>query len=152
MCWPRHLEMLTKTFRNANLRRFVVWAFASMSMTICPSKRPRRGRMSITAGEGSEANGTCGGKNAQAKRPRRGRTAARFILAQFALFGDFLCLLFLHIYAFSPLISATFSKSPTYDLKVPIWRPQRGSLTSSLRPFDSLKEALWQNHPNFKSC
>ena len=38
----------------------------------------------------------------------------------FALFGDFFVLNFLHIYAFSPLILVPFSKSPTYDLKVPI--------------------------------
>ena len=47
----------------------------------------------------------------------------------------------LHIYAKTGSFAVVFPKGPNDKMKVPLLRPQRGSLTASLRPFDDLKEA-----------
>ena len=49
--------------------------------------------------------------------------------------------LLLHIYAKTDLVLFIFPLSPNDKMKGALLRPQRGSLTASLRLFDDLKEA-----------
>ena len=128
--------MLTKAFCCMSFRKHVYddMLKQTSSRSTLSLARARRGRISITAGEGSEANETCGGKNAQTNVLEEGEQQQDLSLHSSLSSRIFCASSFAYLCIFAPHFSAIF--------KEPNLRFESAHLTSSKRLFDELIKAL----------